>query len=132
VVQEVRVPARVAFHSADVLPALIQQESGGRVGVQGPQTRYGRAQGLTQVLPSTAQGIAKRLGVPFRPDLLGGTSDAAAQYQRAIGGAYLDEGLSKTGNVRDALRYYHGGPNRGMWGRKTNAYADAILARLGA
>jgi hypothetical protein len=39
--------------------------------------------------------------------------------------------LQRTGNVRDALRYYHGGPNRSMWGPKTNAYADSILSRLG-
>lgn len=97
----------------------------------GPQTAYGRAQGLTQVLPSTGQGVAKKLGVPWRPDLMSGTSEAAAAYQRAIGQAYLDEALSKTGNVSDALKYYHGGPNRGLWGRKTNAYAADVLRRMG-
>lgn len=122
---------RAAFQSADVLPHLIAQESGGRAGVQGPQTPYGRAQGLTQVLPSTAQGIAKRLGVAWRPDLMTGTSEAAQQYQRAIGQAYLEEGLTKTGNVTDALKYYHGGPNRRLWGPKTEAYAASVLRRMG-
>jgi len=122
---------RVPFQSADILPHLIQQESGGRAGVSGPQTQYGQAQGLTQVLPSTAQGLAKRLGVPYRPDLMSGTSEAAKQYQSAIGQAYLDEALDKTGNVTDALKYYHGGPNRRIWGPKTNAYANGILRRLG-
>lgn len=122
---------RVPFQSADILPHLIQQESGGRAGVSGPQTPYGQAQGLTQVLPATAQGIAKRLGVPYRPDLMSGTSEAAKQYQAAIGQAYLDEALDKTGNVSDALKYYHGGPNRRIWGPKTEAYASGILRRLG-
>jgi len=122
---------RVPFQSADILPHLIQQESGGRAGVSGPQTQYGQAQGLTQVLPSTAQGLAKRLGVPYRADLMSGTSEAAKQYQSAIGQAYLDEALDKTGNVTDALKYYHGGPNRRIWGPKTNAYANGILRRLG-
>jgi len=113
------------------LPHLIQQESGGRVGVSGPQTQYGKAQGLSQVLPATGQGIAKKLGVPWRGDLMTGTSPDAAAYQRSIGQAYLDEALNKTGNVRDALRYYHGGPNRQIWGPKTNAYADGVLRRMG-
>lgn len=114
-----------------MLPYLIQAESSGRAGALGPQTPYGQAMGLTQVLPSTGEGIAKRLGVPWRPDLMTGTSADAATYQRGIGQAYLDEALSKTGNVRDALRYYHGGPNRKLWGPKTNIYADGILRRMG-
>jgi len=127
----VRPSGRVAFRSDEILPHLIQQESGGRVGVAGPQTRYGQANGLTQVLPDTAKGVAKRLGVPYRDDLMRGRDENAANYQRAIGQGYLEEALSKTGNVADALRYYHGGPNRRLWGRKTNAYADNILRRLG-
>ncbi len=59
-----------------------------------------------------------------------GTSEGAARYQAAIGQGYLDEALSKTGNVTDALRYYHGGPNRKLWGPKTNAYANNIVSRL--
>lgn len=122
---------RVPFQSGDILPHLIQQESGGRAGVSGPQTQYGQARGLTQVLPATAQGVAKKLGVPWRPDLMSGTTEAAANYQRAIGQGYLEEALDKTGNVRDGLRFYHGGPNRRLWGRKTNSYADSILRRMG-
>jgi soluble lytic murein transglycosylase-like protein len=122
---------RAPFRSADILPHLIQQESGGRVGVSGPMTQYGQAQGMTQMLPATAKGVAKKLGVPWRPDLMSGKSEAAAQYQRALGQGYLEESLNATGNVRDGLRRYHGGPNRGLWGPKTNAYADGILRRLG-
>jgi soluble lytic murein transglycosylase-like protein len=127
----VRAPARVPFDSGKVFNSLIQQESGGRPGVTGPQTPYGRAQGMTQMLPATAQGVAKKLGVPWAPELMTGKTPQAAQYQRALGEAYFNEGLQATGNVEDALRYYHGGPNRRMWGPKTNAYARSVLNRAG-
>lgn len=88
------------------------------------------ALGSTQMLPGTAKEMATKLGLPFRPDLLRSNDSAALDYQHRLGEAYLQEGFEKTGNVRDALRYYHGGPNRRMWGRKTNAYADSILGAL--
>ncbi len=113
------------------MPALIQQESGGRAGIRGPQTKYGQALGLTQMLPDTAKQMAGRVGVPWRPDLMTATNQAGAAYQRMLGEAYLREGLSKTGNIRDALRYYHGGPNRRLWGAKTNSYANAVIGRVG-
>jgi hypothetical protein len=114
-----------------IMPHLIDQESGGRAGILGPQTRYGQAQGRTQMLPQTAQSVAARLGVPWRPDLMTGTSPEAAAYQDRLGQGYLQEGLAKTGNMRDALRYYHGGPDRKLWGPKTNGYADSVLRRAG-
>ena len=60
------------------------------------------------------------------------TSDVAAQYQRALGRAYFEEGLDKTGNVHDAAQYYHAGPDRRLWGPKTRAYADGVVASLEA
>lgn len=113
------------------MPALIQQESGGRAGVQGPQTQYGRALGLTQLLPATAKEMAGKIGAEWRPELLRGTSKEASDYQRALGEAYLQEGLDKTGNLRDALHYYHGGPNQQLWGKRTRKYADQVIDRLG-
>lgn len=111
--------------------AVFQRESHMTPGAVGPQTKYGRAIGLSQMLPGTAHEMATKLGVPWRPDLLAGRTDEAAQYQARLGAAYLQQGLTETGNVRDALRYYHGGPNRNLWGPKTNAYADGILSSLG-
>lgn len=117
--------------SADALfPSLVAQESGGRAGVRGPMTQYGQALGRTQVLPSTARGIAQNLGVPYREDLLTGTTPEAAAYQDQLGRAYLEEGFAKTGNARDALMYYHGGPDRSLWGPKTQRYADEVLMRV--
>ncbi len=86
---------------------------------------------MTQMLPDTAKEMATKLGVPWRPDLMTGKSEQAAAYQRALGEAYLAEGLERTGTVQDALRYYHGGPDRKLWGPKTNAYAAEVLRRLG-
>jgi hypothetical protein len=120
------------FQPSSVMDSLIQQESGGRPGVLGPQTRYGQAQGLTQMLPATAEAVAKKLGVPWRPDLMTGTSKSAAEYQRALGQAYLEEGYGATGNIRDALHYYHGGPSKKLWGPKTRRYADSVISRMGA
>jgi len=115
-----------------VMDAVIGQESGGRAGVTGPQTRYGRAQGAAQLLPATAKSMAAKLGLPWRPELMTATHQAGAEYQRMLGEAYLREGIAATGNVRDGLRYYHGGPSRKQWGPITNAYADAVMARMGA
>lgn len=94
-------------------------------------TKYGQAQGLAQLLPPTAQQMAGKLGVPWQPNMMTDKSPAGAAYQRQLGGAYLQEGLDKTGNSYDALRYYHGGPNRRQWGPKTNAYAAAIMGATG-
>jgi hypothetical protein len=110
-----------------LMPGLIRRESGGRPR-PGPMTPYGQAQGQTQMLDATAESMAKKLGVPWRPDLMRAATPEAMKYQETLGAAYLQEGLDTTGNARDALRYYHGGPDRKLWGPKTNAYADAILA----
>jgi soluble lytic murein transglycosylase-like protein len=117
-----------------VLDALTSVETGGEHhpgSALGPQTKYGRARGSTQLMADTAKGMAAKLGVPFRPDLLHSNDPAALHYQRQLAGAYLQEGLDKTGNLIDALHYYHGGPDRSIWGPKTRAYADAVIGRLG-
>jgi soluble lytic murein transglycosylase-like protein len=106
---------------------LIHHESGGN----GTAVSPAGALGSTQMLPATAQAMAAKLGMPWRPDLLQSNAPEALNYQRTLGAAYLQEGLAKTGNVRDALRYYHGGPDRSLWGPKTNAYADAVLSSIG-
>jgi soluble lytic murein transglycosylase-like protein len=93
-------------------------------------TEYGQALGKTQMLPETARDMARKVGLPFDERLLRGTSPQAAAYQERLGRAYFDQALAKTGNIRDALHYYHGGPNRKIWGPKTRRYADKILSRL--
>lgn len=115
-----------------VFEALIQQESGGRPGVLGPQTQYGQAEGMTQMLPATAEEMARKVGVPWRPDLMRGDTPAAAEYQKRLGKAYFEEGLQKYGgDVEKALMYYHGGPNERLWGPKTRTYAQQVMRRAG-
>lgn len=130
-VTEVRVLAARAGFRSDPFEAVIQQESGGRAGVVGQHTPYGVPLGMTQMLPETAKEMAGKLSLSWRPDLLTGKTPQAASYQEQLGRAYFNEGLQKTGNLRDALHYYHGGPNRRLWGPKTRAYANDVLARIG-
>lgn len=114
-----------------ILDALWQVESGGIPGKPGPQTKYGQPLGKGQTLPGTAREMAQKLGLPWRPDLLTSPTPEGERYQERVSEAYFNEGLERTGNPRDALRYYHGGPDRRQWGPKTNAYADKVLALSG-
>jgi hypothetical protein len=110
--------------------AIIGQESGGRYGVVNPKSG---AMGLGQQMPPTAQTLAQRSGLPWRPDLMTSTSPEARQYQDAITEAAVQEAWQAGGNGRDpqtAAMYYHGGSNRKIWGPKTRNYAQAILGRI--
>lgn len=125
-------PAMTGRDAASMMEALIAQESGGNGSAVGPQTPYGQAQGSTQMLMATAESMARKLGVPWRPDLMRGDTPNALAYQRRLGQAYLQEGLDKyNGDPAQALRYYHGGPDEKLWGPKTNAYAEAVMGRMG-
>jgi len=76
--------------------------------------------------------VVRKLGVPFQPLLMLSNAPEALAYQRQLGEAYLREGFEKTGNLRDALHYYHGGPDRRQWGPKTRAYANSVLRLIGS
>lgn len=115
------------FPVSKVLDALTAQESGGNGNALSPAG----ALGSTQLMPGTAKQMAAKRGLAFVPSMLRSSDPKALKYQRSLAEAYFAEGLQKTGNLRDALRYYHGGPDTAQWGPKTNAYADAVLARLG-
>jgi hypothetical protein len=108
------------------------QESHNQPGVTGPETPYGQAQGLTQMLPATAQAMAEKLGLPWRPELMTEKTPEAAAYQEQLGHAYFQQGLeANNGDLRKAAEYYYGGPDTSKWGPKTNAYADQVIARAG-
>jgi hypothetical protein len=113
--------------------AIIGQETGGRYGV--PNAEGSGAMGIGQVMPETAKALAERLGLPYRPDLMGGTSPQAQQYQDAITEAAVREAWQAGGNGRDpvtAAMYYHGGSNRKIWGPRTRRYAQNVLGRMGS
>lgn len=112
--------------------AIIGQESGGRYGVANQQGSG--AMGVGQVMPETARALSSRLGIPYRPDLMGGTSAEARSYQDKITDAALREAWAAGGNGRDvrtSAHYYHGGSNRKIWGPKTRDYGQSILRRMG-
>ena len=111
--------------------AIVGQESGGRYGV--PNAQGSGAMGVGQQMPATAQALAARLGLPYRPDLMAGADPASRQYQDAITTAAAQEAWKAGGgNPAVAAMYYHGGPDRSGWGPKTHAYASQVLARMGA
>jgi soluble lytic murein transglycosylase len=84
---------------------IIRQESAFDVGA----VSSAGAQGLMQLLPGTAKGIAKQAGVKYAPNRL--STDAS--YNITLGQAYLDELLSRFGGsyVLTAAAY-NAGPNR--------------------
>lgn len=110
--------------------AIIQQESGGRYGIANRQGSG--AMGIGQIMPDTARALAKRLGRPYRPDLLAGTSAEAKEYQDALTRAATEEAWNYgKGDPKLAAAYYFAGPDKKGWGKKTSRYQSDILRRLG-
>jgi soluble lytic murein transglycosylase len=66
------------------------------------------ALGLMQLMPGTAQKVAKSIGQPYVQSRL--TSDAA--YNARLGSAYLSDMLAQFGSLELALAAYNAGPHR--------------------
>ncbi len=89
--------------------------------------------GIGQVMPETAKVLAGRVGLPYRPDLMRGTSPEARQYQDRITEAAAQEAWQAGGgDPRKAAMYYHGGSDQSGWGSKTHRYADEVIGRMGS
>lgn len=96
----------------DVLLGMAKQESGFNPLAMGPQTKWGRAQGIMQYL----SGTAASLGIdPLDPSQ---AIDAAAKQIRER----LDMGES----IEEAIAHHHAGPNRALWGPKTADYVEKV------
>lgn len=101
--------------------AIAHEESGLRPAhtVLGPPTRYGRAVGTMQVLPSTARSIG-----------CGNLRDTRQNVDCGV--RYIRMGLQRCGgNVECAARFYHGGPNTRIHGRVTAGYGRRVAMRAG-
>ena len=85
--------------------------------------------GLMQILPSTGEALARRLGIPWRGSRT--LFDPAANVK--LGVAYLDELRERFGGLPTALAAYNWGPGRiGRWLRSGSTlpahYAQRVLS----
>ena len=88
--------------------------------------------GIGQIMPDTAKALAGKLGLDYRPDLLGGTNAEARAYQNQLTNAAIQEAWDYGGgDARKAAQYYFAGPDRKGWGPKTRKYGDDIVRRMG-
>jgi Transglycosylase SLT domain len=99
-----------------LLYRVANQESQGDPMAEGPPTKTGeRAQGLMQIMPSTAKALSVD---PYIP------SDAVDGAARL-----LRQNLDRYKNIPDALRAYNSGTDSSKWNNKqTNNYVKNILA----
>jgi hypothetical protein len=114
----------------DFHKAIIAQESGGRYGI--PNAQGSGAMGVGQLMPDTARAIAKRIGLPYNPDLLAGTDEKSRKYQDTLSAEATKEAWTYAkGNPQLAAQYYFAGPDKSGWGPKTQRYGSDIVSRLG-
>ena len=101
-------PMPVSPPTAAIAPAvslaLMRQESNFDIGIVSPAG----ARGLMQLMPATAQAVAKRLGEPTSPAAL--TTDAA--HNMRLGTAYLKDMQEQFTALPLAIAAYNAGPHR--------------------
>jgi len=109
------------------ITALMQVESG-----CSPTARGGEAIGLVQLLPSTAEWVARRVGVPWR----GERTLIEPASNIAIGLRYLDELEDLLGDPYRAMAAYNMGPARvarmSSSRAKQTRYVRKVLSRYEA
>ncbi len=104
--------------------AQIRAESSGVVNIEGPQTRFGRAKGLMQLLDSTGKEWHKKLGLEGKYDPFN------AEQNITIGRAYrkfLEDRYD--GDVRLALAAYNwglGNLDRALARTKTGSFEEVV------
>ena len=108
--------------SPAIIKAMIKTESGFDPNAIGPLTKYGRAMGAMQLLPSTAAGLGLPLNDILNPEL---NIEKGTKYFRQM--------LNKYGNTKDALMAYNWGPrNMDEYGPENaplsvRSYANTIM-----
>ena len=105
-----------AARDFNVDPVLIRAVRAHESGNSTAATSSAGAQGSMQIMPATG----RRHGVTNLRD----DSQAIPLAARL-----LAEGLDRYGNVEDALKYYHAGPNQRLWGTRTAAYPGLVLSQ---
>lgn len=105
--QETKAPGRILNKMAEV-------ESSYNPQAIGPETDYGRALGLMQILESNAQAAGIDPFDPMQSAMWAGQE--FARNQQKFGGS-----------VPAAVAAHHGGPNPEYWGKNTAAYVQKVL-----
>lgn len=87
---------------------LLNVETGGTFDPEliGPETRYGKAYGMSQFMKNTAPWIAEMAGLPYDEELL-----FDPYYSMQLSLTYLDYLEGRYGNWDEALTAYHRGMN---------------------
>lgn len=116
--QEFEMAAKKHGIPVSALLALAHQESRFDTAAVGPMTKWGQAKGIMQYLDSTAG----KLGFdPFDP--VASINAAAMQIREQ-----MDKGYS----LEEAVKHHHAGPNRDLWGPKTDRYGSDVMGKMSA
>lgn len=97
----------------NLLLAQAEVESNGNPNAVGPDTKWGKAKGIAQLIPATA----KSLGVTDPQD-----PNQAIPAQAKL----MAENIQRYKDPTTALLAYHGGTDQRNWGKKTHAYAEKV------
>lgn len=127
---EVSRAARLDFR---IVLAVVDKESGFRPDAVGKDGEIG----LMQLLPSTAEMVAKRLGVDFEPPVAGRNgaylslgSLADPRLNIRLGTTYLRWQIDRYGFNATALRAYNRHPDRAREHRPWDRYAEEVSLRF--
>lgn len=124
--------AREAELDFRLLLAIVEQESGFRPDKVGARGEIG----LMQILPATAESVARELDLAYTPPvgdkkgryiLLGSLGDPA--FNLRVGTAYLGWQIKRYGLNATALRAYNRNPARALEHRPADRYAEEIGLR---
>jgi soluble lytic murein transglycosylase len=95
--------------SGDLEPAIVNAIARQESNFDPEAVSGANARGLMQLLPATAAGVARRIGVPHQAGML--TSDPA--HNMRLGSQYLSDQMARFGgNIALAAAAYNAGPNR--------------------
>jgi Transglycosylase SLT domain len=126
---EVSAAAKLDFR---ILLAIADKESGFRPDTVG---RSGEI-GLMQILPTTAEAVAKRLGLEYTPPVTGRNGAYASlgsladpKFNVRVGAEYLRWQIDRFGLNAIALRAYNRSPDKATEHRPLDRYAEDVSLR---
>ena len=94
------------------------------------------AMGLMQIMPGTAEGLARQLSADFKQTVTKDMVLNNSYWNIMAGTKYLSENLSRFGNVEQAVSAYHRGPEAvakgARPGPKNRAYVEEVMGNYKA